>query len=117
MKPLYVDVDTRGIIDVVDARGSAIIKGFLITRISVPQEHRGKGVATRLLRRVLADADEEGARLYLAIMPSGGSLTAKQLERWYRRYGFKPDPQHEGVFVREPTEKMCASRLDCEYHL
>lgn len=60
---------------------------FVITRINVPDPIRGRGHGTELLELVLADADEEGARLMLAPEASGG-LPQRELEKWYSRHGF-----------------------------
>lgn len=58
-----------------------------LNRINVPMQSRGLGHGTRLLRRVLADADQEGVTLVLYPFPSG-ALDYKTLVAWYRRNGF-----------------------------
>ena len=62
-----------------------------ITRIFVPQEHRGKGVARGMVEQCIRDADEAGVILSLEISPDPDDpgMTAGQLERWYRSLGFK----------------------------
>jgi ribosomal protein S18 acetylase RimI-like enzyme len=62
-------------------------KTYMLTRISVPPKFRGQGVASCLLKEILADADAEGIAIHLCISSSGG-LDYQQLEAWYRRYGF-----------------------------
>jgi hypothetical protein len=65
---------------------------------------RGKGIARELMAQILADADAEGAPLYLSIEPDGspGSLTAEQLRDWYTRLGFVPTMDSEFAMLREP---------------
>lgn len=61
--------------------------GKMIQRIHVPVGFRGRGHATVLLNKILADADHEGVILYLCIIPKGG-LNELELRRWYERHGF-----------------------------
>lgn len=82
MHTCYVDAPTRSIADLCEYG-----TGMLLTRINVPREHRGKGHARALLKRILDDADNEGVTLWLEISPSDG-LDYDQLEAWYRRRGF-----------------------------
>lgn len=72
------------VIDLCDYYG----EGFIITRINVPKEFRNKGVASKLLQRVLDEADKEKINLWLEISASDG-LNYDQLEAWYKRHGFK----------------------------
>jgi GNAT superfamily N-acetyltransferase len=77
--------------------------GWLITRVEVNRRHRGKGVASRLLDEVCADADRERATLLLAIEPDGTGLGFEELEAFYRRRGFiRWNPGDETSFVRDP---------------
>jgi predicted GNAT family acetyltransferase len=82
MKQCYVDKDTRSIADL-----SPDEEGWQINRINVPTVHRGNGVGSKLLKRILEDADAEGATLWLLPSATGG-LTQAQLVAWYLRYGF-----------------------------
>lgn len=61
--------------------------GLLVTRINVPVEFRGRGIASELLLECCRAADLHKKTLYLTIMPSGG-LNFSQLEQFYMRYGF-----------------------------
>lgn len=61
---------------------------YMVTRINVPQQFRGKGIGTRLLKQILDDADKEGVILVLWPQASDG-LPTYILEEWYKRYGFK----------------------------
>jgi ribosomal protein S18 acetylase RimI-like enzyme len=67
------------------------IDGYIITRIEVAPNLRGRGYGTRLLELVCYEADEEQQTLYLEVQPDGswGSLTYDQLRKWYERYGFE----------------------------
>jgi len=70
--------------------------GTIITRINVPARHRSKGVASKLLRAIITDADKEREDLWLEISPSDG-LDYEALAAWYRRYGFV---DRGGIFHR-----------------
>lgn len=87
MKATYIDKETHAIADVYDDPQS---DKFIITRINVPKQHRKQGHGTRLLQRILDDADKEGVKLALFCAPSGG-LTFRQLVNWYKRHGFDKD--------------------------
>ena len=103
MRQIYFDQETRAIADLVEISPSY----YLITRINVPRESRRRGLASRLLREIIEDADGDGVTLEVHPMPSGG-LTRKELVSWYKRYGFDwersriapGDPVQ--VLIREP---------------
>ncbi len=102
MKPIYFDATSRTIADLVELAPSY----YLITRINVPKESRGRSLGSEMLKKILADADAEGATLEIHPMPSGG-LTRKQLISWYERYGFRMAQSYISqepikVLVREP---------------
>ena len=99
MKSCFFDRDTRAIADVVEYHiGKTRRIHWMITRINVPNEHWGKGLGTKLLREILAAADNEAIVLYLEPMASGG-LTQQSLEDWYFRHGFR---WWQGVMRRTP---------------
>jgi len=78
---------------------------WYINRINVPEEFRGKGYGTRLLKQVLQDADAEGAILLLDPVPSGG-LSRRELTDWYLRYGFEIRPRPgDGLGLLERVPK------------
>ena len=58
-----------------------------LARITVYPSYRGRGYGTRMLKRILADADREGVELRLYVC-GGNGLTDEQLTAWYKRYGF-----------------------------
>jgi GNAT superfamily N-acetyltransferase len=83
------------VLDVVEYYTSS----YMITRVYIPQAHRGKGLGSRLLKEVCEEADKADIRLFLVIAPSEG-LTYDQLDAWYRRYGFR---LYNGIMWREPN--------------
>jgi predicted N-acetyltransferase YhbS len=98
MKNLYF-IKLSPIIAVLDC--CAYEDGYMIHRINVPIKHRGNGHGSELLQRALTDADNEGVRLYLGIIPSG-DMGYDDLERWYGRNGFVPISD-DGMYIREPV--------------
>ena len=72
-------------------KAEAVLKkwqgGMLLASIHVPEEHRGHRHGTALLRKVLADADRCGTRLFLHAT-SFGEMSDGDLEAWYKRHGF-----------------------------
>jgi hypothetical protein len=75
---------------------------YLITRIEVGNEERGKGYATQLLNEICMDADRERIRLWLEIAPDeSNGLDYVQLLSWYKRHGFEQFMM-EGIMVRDP---------------
>ena len=76
---------------------------FVVYRLYVPPWHRRQGIATDLMRRVMAAADKENARL--ALLPSAfGSMDTTELEKWYSRLGFVYDRDSYYMF-REPQRE------------
>lgn len=65
-------------------------QGLIITRINTPREHRGKGIAHKLLVECCDAADRHNITLWLEVQESDG-LTSEQLVAWYKRHGFKGD--------------------------
>ena len=78
---------------------------WMLTGIEVHRLNRHNGVASRLLKEVLDDADHEGVRMVLGVSPDGSkdSLTYDELERWYARNGFVHDEGDDtNIMRREP---------------
>lgn len=98
MKTCYIDRNTRSIADLV-APGE-LFPTWVITRINVPREHRGKGHGSALLKRILVDADVEQVTLALEVFPSG-PLDYDDLMYWYHRHGFRSTKS--GYMVRKPS--------------
>jgi GNAT superfamily N-acetyltransferase len=104
MKSCYVDYEHRGIADLYPP--GELTDCWTVTRINIPKEERGNGYGTALLKRILADADEEGVSLSLEPSPSGG-LNYAQLVAWYRRHGFRMTVH--GYMIRRP--QPCSTNL------
>jgi len=68
-------------------RGDSGASHAYLEEVYVFPVHRRRGIASRLLRRVTADADREDVALYLDIVPGDG-MDADQLRDWYGRHGF-----------------------------
>jgi GNAT superfamily N-acetyltransferase len=80
--------------------------GAVLTGIEV-RGRRGNGYASKLLKRVLADADAEGVTLTLQVarVSGPGRLAEAELRAWYRRHGFT-DHFSTGM-SREPQQRNC----------
>lgn len=62
-------------------------KLYEVNRINVPEQYRGKGYGSELLKILCNAADEEGATLRLYPQASG-PLSNEDLTKWYKRHGF-----------------------------
>lgn len=60
---------------------------WIFNRIYVSEENRAKGYGSEVLTKLTAYLDRKNIDLY-AYIYSSGSLSEKQLDAWYRRYGF-----------------------------
>lgn len=105
MKTCYVDPRTCSIADLCDAREMGLI-GTLITRINVPEPHRGNGHGSALLREICMDADTEQVNLWLEIHASDGRgvMNYDKLVAWYERHGFKFSTIIPTMMVRRPRK-------------
>ena len=66
--------------------------GMTINRIKVPEAARGQGEASKALKEVLRQADEQGLTVFLTADPVGaGGMSKAQLEAFYKRNGFVPN--------------------------
>lgn len=86
---------------VLDLIGEFGTTNKIVTRINVPEAHRGKGIASTLLKECCEEADRTKTVLKLEVVPTGG-LTQLQLVHWYRRNGFKTTAGN--VMVRQPVK-------------
>jgi predicted GNAT family N-acyltransferase len=106
MMTTYIDPDTRTIADVVKlsvlapADKTVPENVYLITRINVPHLHRGKGHGTKILNRIIEDADREGVILYVTPL-SSGRWSQRALKSWYSRHGFLDST--EEYMIRNPV--------------
>lgn len=103
MKPAYGKIikdkmDRLAIIDLMEIEKNK----FLVTRVSVPREHRGKGIGTELLNKVIKDADKECATLLIEPQPyADTTMTKKSLINYYKRFGFEYISE-EDYMIRKP---------------
>lgn len=99
METCYVDNQVYGIADLIHP-GELLPGTWVISRINIPERFRGMGHGSKLLKRIVAQADAEGVILGLTINPYG-AMDYEDLEAWYIRYGFfHHDPT--GYLVRLP---------------
>ena len=64
-------------------------EGWLLTRVQVPHEYRGQGVARQMMAEVLDWADQHDYVLYVVPSPySDSPMNRDQLQEWYERCGF-----------------------------
>jgi GNAT superfamily N-acetyltransferase len=107
MKTTYVHYNSRSIADLVEDTVTINNKPvYWITRINVPKTFRGRGIASRILKRMIHDADKHNVVLRLGISPSDG-LSFRELKCWYERYGFSEENtvitcNHGGLMTRLP---------------
>ena len=88
MKPTYLfQVESMYKPVIGNVSEPTICPHWMITRLNVPQEVRGLGYGTELLRRITEDADKDNLALCLLPQASGG-LDHDRLIAWYERYGF-----------------------------
>jgi ribosomal protein S18 acetylase RimI-like enzyme len=73
-------------------------KMSLITGVEVAYSLRNLGYGTKVLLKVLDDADKEGVTLILSVASddSPGSLSNDELRKWYEDYGFYQIPGKQG---------------------
>lgn len=60
---------------------------LLVTRLSVPAAYRRQGIATHLMKTLIAAADERSISLYLEVYASG-DMSRSDLIDWYESLGF-----------------------------
>jgi GNAT superfamily N-acetyltransferase len=85
-----------------------MLNGYVIQAIVTDPEHRGKGKASDILRRMIKAADEAGLKLKLEPVPMKDfikkkekKLTQPQLQKWYSKHGFEKD-KGANIMVRNP---------------
>jgi len=84
MRECYVHTISATIIDLMQLTTGE----WYISRINTPYLHREEGYASRLLKEVCAEADQEGVTLVLTPV-STGAMSYKALVKWYIRVGFE----------------------------
>lgn len=87
-----------------------LLHGYVIQAIVTDPEHRTKGKASEVLKRVLKAADEAGLLFKLEAAPMSDfikrgkpKLSRDQLIKWYARHGFKKHPE-ANLMIREPSK-------------
>lgn len=91
---VYVDGETNSIADLVQLEPYR----YLLTRIVVPTEHRHKGVATKLLERIITQIDEHAMELEVHPVPYDDTVDRDKLIAWYHKNGFVQQP--DGRLIR-----------------
>lgn len=86
---VYIGKELVGMGRVIGDRGYV----FLLQEIVVLEEHRGQGIGSRIVQRLLERIDELGLeRAYVVLMSSQGH------EGFYERFGFERRPsEHRGA--------------------
>lgn len=67
-------------------------RGFSIDQLMVPAAHRGRGIGTLLVRRVLILADHYKKDVHVSARIIGGQSSEERLQRlvkFYKRLGFE----------------------------
>ncbi|MFX4260724.1 GNAT family N-acetyltransferase [Pelotomaculum propionicicum] len=78
---------------------------WIFTRMYVSEENRAMGYGSEVLTKLTAYLDRKNLDLY-AYIYSSGNLSEKQLDAWYRRYGFADD-ENKGY----PLARYAVSRI------
>lgn len=81
------------------------VEGYYITRLIVPEEIRGQGVASSMMTELVKLADDKEVSLVLEVN-SYGSLTHEELIKFYEKYGFSESAEQEGVYIRKANKQL-----------
>ena len=89
---------------------ASVIRGKIhLSEITVSPDGRGKGLGSKILKRITDEADKSGVAVSLIPKPIGNDgLNTKQLKDWYGRHGFE---MKQGLMVREPQKKRAPIKL------
>lgn len=105
---IRIDATSLAILDSIDlaqSGGRRDMLAHLITRINVPEKHRGKGHGRELLALACERADALGITLFIEPIPySGSPMDRETLIAWYTRSGFD-ETAHAGILRRLPQGK------------
>jgi GNAT superfamily N-acetyltransferase len=89
-----------------------LLNGYVIQAIITDPQHRGKGKASEILKRMLKAADEAGLLLKLEAVPMKSFIKRKQpklsqpqLIKWYSKHGFEKHPE-SSLMVRKPKQPL-----------
>lgn len=99
-----MELDGRpAIMDVVSDMTDPTGNSWLLTRINVPEVHRGKGHGKALLLKLLELADAHKQTISLGVSSSNPKFTNGKLRAWYKRNGFvKPTGAPTNSLTRKP---------------
>lgn len=101
MRELYADEHLEAF-----AQLSLRPNGFWkIEKLFVPVPFRGQGVARELMKRILEDADREGVYLSIWLEDPRGMMSINQLEKWFKRMGFRGGTYPRLLLTRVPRGK------------
>ena len=76
-------------------------------------ECEAKGYASKVMNAILEMADEYSVAMSLNPEPFGSKrLGLRDLQKWYRKVGFKPDPERHGEWIREPNNSIEPLKLE-----
>ena len=85
-----------------------LLNGYIIQAIVTDPQHRRKGKASEILKRILKAADEAGLLLKLEAVPMKDFIKQKtpklsqpQLIKWYSKHGFEKHPD-ASLMTRKP---------------
>lgn len=83
-----------------------------VTGMHTPPEHRGKGGAHAVMKKLTDHLDSNGLEATLVAKPQDGSTDKRRLEALYRKHGFRKDgpdmvrkPKTLREFLEESAEK------------
>ena len=97
-----------------------LVHGYIIQAIVTDPQHRSKGKASEILKRILKAADEAGLLLKLEAVPMKDfikkkqlKLTSPQLIKWYSKHGFEKHPE-VSLMIRKPKPLSELEYTNCE---
>lgn len=87
-----------------------LLNGYVVQAIVTDPQHRGKGKANEILKKILLAADEVGLLLKLEPVPMNdfikkgdAKLSQPQLTKWYSKHGFEKQPD-ANIMTRNPKK-------------
>lgn len=83
---MYIDKEVYG------------ISGLYINRLVVSENVRNRGIATKMMEKLVEVVDQKGVDVVLEINPYG-DLDREKLEIFYKKFGFT-ESQLSGLYVR-----------------
>jgi GNAT superfamily N-acetyltransferase len=75
-----------------------------LTHLFVPEEHRKRGHATRLMESVCQQADDTNIALIVNPQVYDGDISQKKLIKFYEKFGFTQIQKKPLLLVRYPTQ-------------